>query len=86
MFVLGCLQPPSSCLPLLVPCSLLALLVATFLAALDLAIQTVRHAPPEAFPASGPPSYNVVLTLEHVHVVPRAREVHALAATGRRLR
>ncbi|KAI0762132.1 HIT-like protein [Trametes elegans] len=57
-------------------------LTGAFLGLLDLAIATVRHAP--AHPR-GPPSYNVVLTLEHVHVVPRARETHTLARTGEAL-
>ena len=68
-----------------------------FLGALDLAIQTLRSAPP-ASPSPSPPSssspssssslslsYNVLLTLEHVHVIPRAREAHALQATGETL-
>ena len=58
------------------------MLADAFLTLLDLAIQTVRHAP--SYPA-GAPSYNVLLTLEHVHVVPRRQETYALAATGERL-
>ncbi|KAI8993865.1 ATP adenylyltransferase-domain-containing protein [Trametes punicea] len=53
-----------------------------FLALLDLVISTVRHDP--SYPR-GPPSYNVVLTLEHVHVVPRRRETHTLRGTGEAL-
>lgn len=49
-----------------------------FLAVLDLAIATVRHDP--AYPA-GPPSYNVLLTPEHIHVIPRRLE-HATLASG----
>ena len=58
------------------------MLADAFLSLLDLAIQTVRHDP--SYPA-GAPSYNVLLTLEHVHVVPRRRETYALAGTGERL-
>ena len=58
------------------------MLADAFLTLLDLAIQTVRHDP--SYPA-GAPSYNVLLTLEHVHVVPRRQETYALAETGERL-
>ncbi|PCH43417.1 ATP adenylyltransferase [Wolfiporia cocos MD-104 SS10] len=50
-----------------------------FLALLDLVVATVRHDP--TYP-TGTPSYNVVLTLEHLHLIPRRRENHTLAATG----
>ncbi|KAH9942509.1 uncharacterized protein BXZ73DRAFT_88058 [Epithele typhae] len=63
-------------LPRAAPEALEPALAAASMAVLDLAIQTVRHAP--AHPR-GPPSYNVLLTLEHVHCVPRARECAALA-------
>ncbi|TFK83200.1 HIT-like protein [Polyporus arcularius HHB13444] len=53
-----------------------------FLSLLDLAIQTVRHDP--TYPA-GTPSYNVFLTLEHIHIVPRRQETHTLAGTGEKL-
>ncbi|KAI0744251.1 HIT-like protein [Daedaleopsis nitida] len=58
------------------------LLADAFLSLLDLAIQTVRHDPD--YPA-GAPSYNVVLTLEHVHVIPRRLENYALSTTGEEL-
>ena len=58
------------------------ILADAFLSLLDLAIQTVRHDP--QYPA-GTPSYNVVLTLEHMHVVPRRAETHTLAGTGEAL-
>ncbi len=58
------------------------MLADAFLSTLDLAIQTVRHDP--SYPA-GSPSYNVILTLEHVHVVPRRSETHVLAGTGETL-
>ncbi|KAI9061770.1 hypothetical protein FKP32DRAFT_1594300 [Trametes sanguinea] len=72
---------PSS-LPSAAPDTLEPALAHAFLALLDLAISTVRH--DAGYPA-GPPSYNVVLTLEHVHVVPRRRETHTLAGTGEAL-
>ena len=77
---------PSS-LPHAEPAELEPALPGAFLAALDLAIQTVRHADnahpagPGPGGAAGPPSYNVLLPLAHVHVVPRRREAHVLAAT-----
>jgi ATP adenylyltransferase len=49
-----------------------------FLSVLDLAIATVRHDP--TYPA-GAPSYNVLLTPEHIHVIPRRLE-HATLASG----
>ncbi|KAI0746049.1 HIT-like protein [Earliella scabrosa] len=72
---------PSS-LPSASPDELERALADAFLSLLDLAIQTVRH---DASYPSGAPSYNVVLTLEHVHVVPRRAETHVLAGTGERL-
>ncbi|KAI0821707.1 ATP adenylyltransferase-domain-containing protein [Trametes gibbosa] len=74
--------PPS--LPTAPPSALEPALAHAFLALLDLAIGTVRRAAPAGYPR-GPPSYNVVLTLEHMHVVPRAREAHTLAGTGEAL-
>ena len=72
---------PSS-LPSASPDELERALADAFLSLLDLAIQTVRH---DASYPSGAPSYNVVLTLEHVHVVPRRAETHVLEGTGERL-
>ncbi|KAG6335577.1 hypothetical protein ID866_3517 [Astraeus odoratus] len=46
-----------------------------FLSLLDLVISTVRHDP--EYPL-GPPSYNVILTLEHMHLIPRRHETYAL--------
>ncbi|KAH9895084.1 ATP adenylyltransferase-domain-containing protein [Cubamyces lactineus] len=69
--------PPS--LPSASPAALEPALAHAFLELLDLAISTVRH---DGTYPPGPPSYNVVLTLEHVHVVPRRRETHTLARTG----
>ena len=49
---------------------------------LDLSIQTIRH--DEDYPV-GRPSYNVIITLEHMHVIPRKKETHILAKTGESL-
>ncbi|KAG9316612.1 ATP adenylyltransferase-domain-containing protein [Chiua virens] len=46
-----------------------------FLSLLDLVISTVRHDPD--YPA-GPPSYNVILTLEHMHLIPRRHEAYKI--------
>ncbi|KAJ2928607.1 hypothetical protein H1R20_g8479, partial [Candolleomyces eurysporus] len=53
-----------------------------FLQLLDLCISTVRHDPD--YPP-GRPSYNVIITLEHMHLVPRKFETHLLEKTGERL-
>ena len=45
-------------------------------------ISTVRHDPD--YP-SGTPSYNVILTLEHMHLIPRKKENHILEETGEAL-
>ncbi|KAG1731504.1 ATP adenylyltransferase-domain-containing protein [Suillus paluster] len=50
-----------------------------FLSLLDLVISTVRHAPD--YP-SGTPSYNVILTLEHMHLIPRRWNTYTLGDTG----
>ncbi|KAG2150976.1 ATP adenylyltransferase [Suillus clintonianus] len=50
-----------------------------FLALLDLVISTVRHAPD--YPP-GTPSYNVILTLEHMHLIPRRWETYTLGESG----
>jgi ATP adenylyltransferase len=42
-------------------------------------ISTIRHDPD--YPA-GKPSYNVVITLEHMHLIPRRQETHILQETG----
>ncbi|KAJ7837723.1 hypothetical protein B0H13DRAFT_2105224 [Mycena leptocephala] len=54
-------------------------LAQAFLGLLDLVISTIRHDP--EYPA-GKPSYNVVITLEHMHLIPRRAETHVLAETG----
>lgn len=53
-----------------------------FASLLELAISTVRHDPD--YPA-GSPSYNVVLTLEHMHVIPRRHEAYVFSSTGQKL-
>ncbi|KAG1746300.1 ATP adenylyltransferase-domain-containing protein [Suillus occidentalis] len=50
-----------------------------FLSLLDLVISTIRHAPD--YP-SGNPSYNVILTLEHMHLIPRRWETYTLGESG----
>lgn len=50
-----------------------------FLSLLDLVISTVRHAPD--YP-SGNPSYNVILTLEHMHLIPRRWGTYTLGESG----
>jgi len=59
-----------------------ATLANAFFSLLDLAISTVRHDPD--YPP-GPISYNVIMTLEHMHVIPRKRETHTLRETGEKL-
>jgi ATP adenylyltransferase len=54
-------------------------LAQAFMFLLDLVISTVRHDPD--YPA-GKPSYNVIMSLEHIHLIPRRREAHTLKETG----
>ncbi|KAF8160758.1 ATP adenylyltransferase-domain-containing protein [Crassisporium funariophilum] len=53
-----------------------------FLQLLDLSISTIRHDPD--YP-TGSPSYNVIITLEHLHIIPRRQENHTLEVTGEKL-
>ncbi|KAJ3906816.1 ATP adenylyltransferase-domain-containing protein [Lentinula edodes] len=55
------------------------ILADAFISLLDLVISTVRYDP--TYPA-GLPSYNVILTLEHMHLIPRRFENHTLESTG----
>lgn len=55
------------------------ILTDAFLSLLDLAVSTIRHTPD--YPA-GKPSYNVIMTLEHIHVIPRRYEHFVLPETG----
>jgi ATP adenylyltransferase len=50
-----------------------------FLSLVDLAISTIRHDPD--YPV-GKPAYNVLFSLEHMHLIPRRRETHILKVTG----
>ncbi|TFK23950.1 ATP adenylyltransferase [Coprinopsis marcescibilis] len=50
-----------------------------FIALLDLTFSTIRHDPD--YPA-GRPSFNVIMTLEHIHIVPRKQETHKLSKSG----
>jgi sulfate adenylyltransferase (ADP) / ATP adenylyltransferase len=52
---------------------------AAFVALLDLVMSTVRHDP--TYPP-GNPSYNVIITLEHMHLIPRKSETSQLSMTG----
>lgn len=49
-----------------------------FLALLDLVVSTVRHDPD--YPL-GSPSYNVILTLEHMHLIPRRHDAYRIEET-----
>ncbi|KAG6866745.1 hypothetical protein C0991_011404 [Blastosporella zonata] len=53
-----------------------------FLSLLDLVVSTIRHDP--QYPP-GKPSYNVLITLEHVHLIPRKQEVYIIPETGAKL-
>lgn len=55
------------------------ILCEAFLALLDLVISTIRHAPD--YP-NRKPSYNVIITLEHLYLIPRLQEHHNLAEIG----
>lgn len=56
-----------------------AILSSAFIQLLDLSISTIRHDP--EYPI-GSPSYNVILTLEHLHLIPRKHETYTLPETG----
>lgn len=60
------------------PAELEQTLANAFLSLLDLGISTIRHDP--EYPA-GRPSYNVIMTLEHIHLIPRKHEAHVLRET-----
>jgi ATP adenylyltransferase len=53
-----------------------------FLDLLDLCVSTIRH--DSDYPA-GRPSYNVLITLEHMHLIPRRNEDYVLGETGEKL-
>lgn len=55
---------------------------------LDLALSTFRRDPPESPNGSSSRtqiSYNFILTLDHMHVIPRKQETHILTETGDQL-
>jgi ATP adenylyltransferase len=56
-------------------------LAEAFIELLELCISTVRHAPD--YP-TGAPSYNVLLTLGHMYVIPRRYDAHVLATSRER--
>lgn len=60
---------------------LFSTLAEAFLLLLDLAISSIRHDPVNVHPG-GAPSYNLILTTEHLHVIPRSKEKHLLEGTG----
>lgn len=47
-----------------------------FLQLVDLVVATMRHNP--SLPP-GPPSFNVLITLDHVHIIPRSKEQYILS-------
>ncbi|KAG6831825.1 hypothetical protein H0H87_003744 [Tephrocybe sp. NHM501043] len=53
-----------------------------FISLLDLVVSTIRH--DSEYP-SGKPSYNVLITLEHVHLIPRKQDVYIMPETGAKL-
>ena len=53
-----------------------------FLQLLDATISSIRHYPD--YPV-GSPSYNVIITLEYMHVIPRRKDGHILEQTGEKL-
>lgn len=59
-----------------------SMLSTVFLSLLDLCISTIRHDP--EYPP-GRPSYNVLMTLEHMHLIPRRKDTHVLIETGEKL-
>lgn len=68
------------------PAELADTMIHAYLNLLDLVVTTARHQPPERqSTAAGLPSYNVILTLEHLHLIPRYQESHTLRETGERL-
>jgi len=50
-----------------------------FLALLDLAVSTIRHDP--EYPP-GRPSYNVIISLEHMHLIPRRDSSYTMPGAG----
>ncbi|KIP10933.1 hypothetical protein PHLGIDRAFT_28233 [Phlebiopsis gigantea 11061_1 CR5-6] len=59
---------------------LAATLQKAFMELLDLALSTFRRDPPTT-----PISYNIILTLDHIHIIPRKQETYTLPETGEQL-
>lgn len=55
------------------------ILTQAFISLLDLTFQTLRQIPnlPQ-----GPPAYNVLLTFDHLHIIPRGQAEHTLSKGG----
>jgi ATP adenylyltransferase len=58
------------------------MLSTVFLSLLDLCISTIRHDP--EYPP-GKPAFNVLMSLEHMHLIPRRKDAHVLPETGQTL-
>jgi len=54
----------------------------SFMTLLDLVISNIRR---QSDYPPGKPSFNVLLTLEHIHLIPRRQETHRLEVTGEEL-
>lgn len=61
------------------PAELRRILFPPLLSLLDLVISTVWHDPD--YP-SGLPSYNVIMSLEHIHMIPRRHDAYTLGDSG----
>ena len=59
-----------------------SILSTAFLSLLDLCISTIRHNPEHP---PGRPSYNVLMTLEHMHLIPRRKDAYVWAEGGQTL-
>jgi len=64
------------------PAEIERVLTKAFFSLLDLAVSTIRHDPD--YPA-GKPAFNVLFTLDHMHLIPRRRETYTLKTTGEEL-
>ncbi|KAG6850950.1 hypothetical protein H0H93_005819 [Arthromyces matolae] len=54
-------------------------LSSVFLSLLDLVISTIRHDPDYS---TGRPSYNVLISLEHIHMIPRKHDRYTISDAG----
>jgi len=64
------------------PSEVSQILGSSFMTLLDLVINNIRRQPD--YPP-GKPSFNVLLTLEHLHLIPRRQETYRLEVTGEEL-